>query len=580
VGTTTLSEFRRQTQIVSQLRSIIKKQLQKTFHDVDFAQWRKLHFKEWLHQKRIEEKEKHHFVVPYTDYLQQEEKRQFEEFWKKWASFFLNAYILEKPPIISGGAENMSVYLQSLFLIPLYDAAEIIKAAIKHLSASMRSAYLGSMRSFDELQEPLVGSYPALRREKNHQTQQHLAAAFYPISGFGYGRSYAYRQASPQGSVFKLVTGYEGLRQRLESKREKDLNPLTLIDHGNGPSHAIGYTEEGVAITRLHKGGLLPRTLHPLGKIDLLAAIEQSSNLYFAYLASDQLQSPNDLLNAAKAFGFGEKTGIELPWEYRGHLPDDLLYNRTGLYSFAIGQHTLTTTPLHTSVMLAAIGNGGMIFRPSIISLTAGRSQNREDPFCATSYRFQEPLSLIGIDFPLFTEADTASSLSSIHMYTPEIKRTVFLPKEIQLPLLKGMQRVVSGEKGGARLQMIRDRFGYPPLLKDYANLQTQLIGKTGTAEILHKQFINPSCKPKIYNHVWFGGISYEKEQMLEKPELVIVVLLRFGKAGRDAAPLAAQMVKKWREIVAKHGGTEYVDSKAASHPSSFEFRPEKGNEK
>jgi cell division protein FtsI/penicillin-binding protein 2 len=44
------------------------------------------------------------------------------------------------------------------------------------------------------------------------------------------------------------------------------------------------------------------------------------------------------------------------------------------------------------------------------------------------------------------------------------------------------------------------------------------------------------------------------KKEPWKDPELVVVVYLRFGThGGKEAAPLVAQMVKKWREICARH---------------------------
>ena len=38
-----------------------------------------------------------------------------------------------------------------------------------------------------------------------------------------------------------------------------------------------------------------------------------------------------------------------------------------------------------------------------------------------------------------------------------------------------------------------------------------------------------------------------------DHPELVVVVFLRFSDAGKAGAPIASQMVKKWREIKKKY---------------------------
>ena len=62
-----------------------------------------------------------------------------------------------------------------------------------------------------------------------------------------------------------------------------------------------------------------------------------------------------------KKFSYGSRTGIELPGEIRGNIPNDLDSNRNELYALAIGQHSLVVTPLQTAVMLGAIANGGRV---------------------------------------------------------------------------------------------------------------------------------------------------------------------------------------------------------------------------
>ena len=68
-----------------------------------------------------------------------------------------------------------------------------------------------------------------------------------------------------------------------------------------------------------------------------------------------------------------------------------------------------------------------------------------------------------------------------------------------------------------------------------------------------------------IYTHVWFGSIAFQEKSKdknqvtvllkdeFGQPELVVVVYLRYGGYGKEAAPLAAQIAKKWREIKLKH---------------------------
>ena len=181
--------------------------------------------------------------------------------------------------------------------------------------------------------------------------------------------------------------------------------------------------------------------------------------------------------------------------------------NKTGLYSFAIGQHTLTTTPLQVAVMLSALANKGLILKPQILK---------------TSKK--------------------------------EIRKKIFLPDAIRNTILEGLDQVIWGERGTARPFSIRKLKQNLKILEKYKELKHQFIGKTSTAEIMHKCDITPSTKAQKYKHIWFGGISFEPSQKRwEKPELVVVVFLRFGDVGREAAPLAAAVVHKYRELKKKY---------------------------
>ncbi len=454
--------------------------------------------------------------------------------------------------------------------------ADKLKEAFAEMSPLLVSKHIKAMKGFSELTTPLWGHYRYLRNTKAEQQLRHLAAAFYPLNGFGFGRSQAFRQSIAQGSVFKLVSGYEALRQRyhylVENQMDlSQLNPLTIVDllqyNKVGTTQQIlGYTVDGDPIRRFYKGGLLPRSSHPnIGKIDLKGALEQSSNVYFARLAVDHIEDPEQLAEAARNFGFGAKTGIELPAETAGNIPNDLSDNRTGLYSFSIGQHTLVSTPLQTSVMLSAIANKGKILKPKIVQLTAGKKP-QENPFANTyeGFPFQEQLGLVGVNFPLFTEAVHIKQEDEIHLVPTEVKREVFLPPEIRWVLLDGMQRVINGPRGTARPNVISTLWTDHKTMQNYIDLRYQFVGKTGTAETLYKQWIDAESKAEISNNIWFGGISFLPDEngvlQWDKPELAIAVHLRFSDTGgKEAAALAPQLIAKWREICKKHGTDSYI---------------------
>ncbi len=142
------------------------------------------------------------------------------------------------------------------------DSFDDLYQMLVHLTPEQAAKCMKCMRSFEDLSRPLHGRYRFLRNVQGVQLEKHLAASFYPLSGFGYGRSQAFRHSTPHGSVFKIAVGYEALRERYEHLVEnnlslKDLNPLTVVDliqmspTPGSLRQVLGYTLEGEPIRRL-----------------------------------------------------------------------------------------------------------------------------------------------------------------------------------------------------------------------------------------------------------------------------------------------------------------------------------------
>jgi len=567
-GSQSLSDHHLLRQAAMRLLNRVKIEIQELYHDIDFSSWRRAHFKELLRKKRKEEKENKRYARPYTDYLDTAEKSLFQSFWEAYKWVFFYAALTGKTPIALDQYPHLSPYMAHLFdrnaeWIETDASLDRLRLFIHDQAPQMALSYLQTMRGFDELSKPLLGKYRRLRHEGGLQLEKHLAAAFYPMSFFGHCRSQGFRQVSALGSVFKLVTAYEALKERHESNKHGDLNPLTLIDDLKGersstsPNQVVGYTLDGSPILRMYKGGMLPRSSHSgIGKIDLIGALEQSSNIYFSMLAGDYLEDPTNLSKAAKEFGFGQKTGIDLPGELKGVVPDDLAQNRTGLYSFAIGQHAFEVTPLQTAVMAAAIVNKGVVIRPQIVHALAGAERVCEEEalFSIPRYPFQEALASAGIYFPLFTETVADLHRPSRTKTAAEIVRTLAFPSQVAQMILEGMHRSVCGSRGSSRPGAMVNAINHPTALQDYFNLHRDMIAKTGTAQLRHKQFIDVDAPSEMRRHVWFAGISYPtalrgSPERYDHPELVVVVFLRFAQAGREGGPLAGQIVKKWRAL-------------------------------
>ncbi len=109
------------------------------------------------------------------------------------------------------------------------------------------------------------------------------------------------------------------------------------------------------------------------GPIKLRKAIEQSCNPFFINLGV--LCGYKRIYHMADAVGFGHKTGIKLPGERAGLLPDDT-WKREVIHegwrlgdtcNLSIGQGYLLVTPIQMAVYTAALANGGYIYRPRLI---------------------------------------------------------------------------------------------------------------------------------------------------------------------------------------------------------------------
>jgi len=111
------------------------------------------------------------------------------------------------------------------------------------------------------------------------------------------------------------------------------------------------------------------------GEIDLVDAISQSCDVYFyqlvLYLGLDKWSE------LAKDNGFAKKTGIDIPPEATGFIPDRDYFNeryggRSGwgngvLLNLCIGQGEVLVTPIQLIQHFAAIANGGTIFAPRVV---------------------------------------------------------------------------------------------------------------------------------------------------------------------------------------------------------------------
>ncbi len=108
------------------------------------------------------------------------------------------------------------------------------------------------------------------------------------------------------------------------------------------------------------------------GQVNVVKALRRSNDIFF-YRLGEQMGS-SLMRTWAEKFGLGVKTGIELPGELTGIVPDEKWKKENkgenwflgNSYHMAIGQGDVAVTPLQVNVMTAVIANGGVKCQPTL----------------------------------------------------------------------------------------------------------------------------------------------------------------------------------------------------------------------
>ncbi len=145
------------------------------------------------------------------------------------------------------------------------------------------------------------------------------------------------------GSTYKIVVGIGALEERV-------VRPDTLFDVSQG------YIEVGGKI------------IHDVHKHEILTfreVIQKSSNVGSVMIGKKL--GKEKIYKYAKFFGFGEKTGIDLPGEVSGLVKPPERWSGTSLGAMSIGQE-IAVTPLQVLRAYSAVANGGFLVKPHVVS--------------------------------------------------------------------------------------------------------------------------------------------------------------------------------------------------------------------
>ncbi len=132
------------------------------------------------------------------------------------------------------------------------------------------------------------------------------------------------------------------------------------LDHGVLEKEDVFNCENG----QYRMGRRILHDHHRYGKLSLTDVLVKSSNIGMAKIG-ERMENPR-LHEAATIFGFGRKTGIELPGELPGILRPLKDWTSYSTGSIPMG-HELATTPLQLITAHAALANGGQLVRPHIV---------------------------------------------------------------------------------------------------------------------------------------------------------------------------------------------------------------------
>jgi len=173
------------------------------------------------------------------------------------------------------------------------------------------------------------------------------------------------------GSTFKLVTYSAALNDHL-------ITPSTLINCEGGKIDLHGSI--------IHDD----QSDRGIGTVTAATALARSSDVGVIKVALKL--GPDRLYHYIRLFGFGQRTGIQLPGETRGLLRPPSRWQPASIGYVAMGQEE-AVTPLQLVSMVSTIANGGMYLPPHILmpgQLTAKPGQ--DPPLHAKPFRPDEDL--------------------------------------------------------------------------------------------------------------------------------------------------------------------------------------------
>ena len=234
------------------------------------------------------------------------------------------------------------------------------------------------------------------------------------------------------------------------------------------------------------------------GWTDMRKAIAQSVNVYFYTIGGgygDQKGlGPTKIKEYLEKFGWNQKTGIDLPGEVEGFIPDpswkksyferkeDQVWVDGDTYNLSIGQGFLQITPLEVAVSFVPIANGGKLLKPQVVQKIVDERKN------------------------------------TVKEFGPVILKESFIDPENLKVVREGMRQAVTGENSPKASATLLN------------SLPVSAAAKTGTAEL-----------GGDYYHNWITVFA-----PYDDPKIVLTIVIEKVKGVKVATLPIAEEVLEW----------------------------------
>ena len=268
----------------------------------------------------------------------------------------------------------------------------------------------------------------------------------------------------PLGSVFKIITMASALETGVYTQQSEMYCGHSVVVCGN---ELFDWTFE--------------KDKPPSGDLNLPEGLMRSCNPWFYTIGETLFVEgyPNAIADLARDFGLGQETGIEIS-EEPGNIPDTITQCEQNT-QLAIGQGDMIVTPLQVASFVAAVGNGGTLYRPTLV------------------------------------EEISPENGTPTYSFEPETVGTISVSDENLAIIQDAMYEVVENGRGTAHLQL--------------GTIPYRVYGKTGTAQ-----------NPFGDSHAWFAG--YTGVGNAERPDIAVAVILEnAGEGSEMAAPVFRRAV-------------------------------------